>query len=64
MLNPYRDPKEAFEAAIRKGVLSIDKDDDLYCANFMYMGDNLNGDMLFKNINTRSYLPPVSFGGF
>jgi hypothetical protein len=55
----YRDPNKVFDAAIRAGVLSDHPDADNYAADWMYMGDNAEGKALFKNIVSRSYMPPV-----
>lgn len=53
----YRDPQETFKAAIKKGVLSSFVNAENYAGKFMYMGHNEQGQALFKNINTRAYLP-------
>lgn len=55
----YTDPQTAFEQAIMLGILSDDQSSQNYAGEFMYMGDNENGQHLFKNCNTRAYLAPV-----
>lgn len=59
-MDNYRDPNKVFDAAIKYGILSTDANSDYYAADWMYMGDNDEGKALFKNIVTRSYMPPVS----
>ncbi len=51
----FKDPKTAFNAAIKSGVLSIDSSAANYAGNYMYMGTVNNKDQ-FKNIITRKYL--------
>lgn len=52
----FADPKAAFEEAIRAGRLSDDRSSPVYAGRFMYMGTK--GERhLFKNSNTRAYLP-------
>lgn len=58
-MNSYRDPQKVFEAAIKQGILSDDSAQDNYAADWMYMGDDEKGRALFKNIVSRSYMPPM-----
>lgn len=63
----YECPKRAFDNAISEGRLSTDETADNYAGNFMYMGTSREaGEVpissgkrrdLFKNVNTRKYLP-------
>ena len=47
--------QDAFNQAIKDGILSADPKDERFAGLFMYMGTE-NGIDLFKNINTRKYL--------
>lgn len=51
----FRPAPEAFDAAIAKGVFSINPHTDNYAGRFMYMHTDAAGDH-FKNINTRQYI--------
>lgn len=56
----FRDAREAFAEAIADGRLSEDHESATYAGDFMYMGTRTGGEYphdLFKNINTREYLP-------
>jgi hypothetical protein len=54
--NPtFKDPREAFEQAIRDKRLSRDPGAPNYAGNFMYMGTWDNKDQ-FKNIIDRRYI--------
>jgi len=50
----FIDPKEAFQQAIDKGILSVEESDKNFAGNFMYMGTK-EGNHQFKNIITRKY---------
>lgn len=52
----YKDPQEAFNAAIAAGRLSATPGADNYAGDYMYMGTYSGADQ-FKHINTRRYLP-------
>ena len=47
-------PEEAFESAIKNGILSAAEADQTFAGNFMYMGTK-EGVHQFKNIVTRKY---------
>ena len=49
------DPKEAFEAAIQLGLLSVDETAENYAGGFMYMGTDAVRGHAFKDIVTREY---------
>lgn len=51
----HRDPKEAFENAIKAGRLSEDEDAPNYAGWYMYMGTQ-DGKDLFKHKQFRSYI--------
>ena len=51
----HRDPQEAFERAIKAGVLSIDPQASNYAGDYMYMHTDPDGTDRFKNIETRRY---------
>ena len=56
-----RNPVDAFESAIRAGVLSNDEEDLRFAGNFMYMCTNDDETYMaqrdyFKNIETREYI--------
>jgi len=60
----FRDPKQAFEGAVRSGRLSRDPSAPNYAGGFMYMGTQVASFSparqqkdLFKNSITRDYLP-------
>jgi hypothetical protein len=50
------DTQAAFEAAIASGRLSRNCAAINYVNDYMYMG-RLHGRAMFKNVNTRAYLP-------
>ncbi len=50
------DSQAAFERAIAEGRLSDDQRSPVYAGRFMYMGTR-DGLDLFKDIDTRRYLP-------
>lgn len=50
----FINPEEAFESAIKNGILSADEEDPNFAGNFMYMGTK-EGVHQFKNIVTRKY---------
>ena len=52
----FRDANHAFDDAIAAGRLSSNPVDANYAGNFMYMG-TCGANDLFKNIDTRQYLP-------
>ena len=52
----FVDSHGAFEEAIAAGRLSTDRLSSLYAGRFMYMGTRA-GRHLFKNSDTREYLP-------
>lgn len=52
----YKEPQAAFEAAIKSGRLTRTPAAPNYAGAYMYMGTTAAGD-LFKNVNTRAYLP-------
>ena len=52
----YGDPVAAFEKALASGRLTLDKPSPNWVGYFMYMGTK-DGRDLFKNRNTREYLP-------
>ena len=53
----WRDPQEAFEAAIRAGRLSTDPRAPNYAGHYMYMGPRSDGrGDAFKHSLTRQYL--------
>lgn len=51
----FGDATDAFDEAIRDGVLSIDGTAENFVGHFMYMGSRADGD-LFKHIGTRAYV--------
>ncbi len=51
----FRNPNEAFEQAIAKGILSVDQTKPNYAGNYMYMHTDEQGDA-FKHIDTRKYI--------
>lgn len=53
----HRDPHAAFQDAIRIGRLSEDEHSANFGGRFMYMGHTAEGKALFKNTQTREYLP-------
>jgi hypothetical protein len=53
----FRVPAVAFNEAILSGRLSSAPGDAKYAGKFMYMGTSPDGKDLFKNIDTRAYLP-------
>ncbi len=55
-MTEYNDPQAAFERAIAEGRLSDDPSSPVYAGRFMFMGAR-DGLDLFKNIDTRRYLP-------
>jgi len=57
----YRDPEQAFDAAIAAGKLSTDPTDELYAGAWMYMC-TVNGEDQFKHIQTRHYLHSLTPG--
>lgn len=53
----FKDPKEAFELAIKQGRLSRDPQAENYAGHYMYMGPTTNGKHdAFKHIETREYI--------
>jgi hypothetical protein len=52
----FRDPVEAFDAAIREGKLSAQRGWLPYAGDYMYMGTDVDGIDLFKHIDSRQYL--------
>ena len=50
----FIDSKQAFDEAIKKGILSASESDPNFAGNFMYM-HSAEGSHYFKNINTRKY---------
>lgn len=58
-MNNYRDAQKVFQGAIKSGVLSENQDSEYYAGNWMYMGDDQQNRALFKNIITRTYMPPM-----
>lgn len=56
-MNGHREAQTVFKAAIEAGILSAEGGRENYAGKFMYMGDNEQGRALFKNIDTRAYLP-------
>ena len=50
----FINPEEAFESAIKNGILSAAEADPTFAGNFMYMGTK-EGVHQFKNIVTREY---------
>ena len=57
----FRDPKQAFDEAIRNGTLSPTRGSPRYAGEWMYMHTEPDGDM-FKNIETRKYLRSPHIG--
>jgi len=54
MMPDFINPKEAFQQAIDKGILSAKESDKNFAGNLMYMGTK-EGTHQFKNIITRKY---------
>ena len=54
MMPTFINPKEAFQQAIDKGILSDKESDKNFAGNFMYMYTR-EGINYFKNIITRKY---------
>ena len=52
----FNDSQAAFEQAIAEGRLSNNQHSPVYAGRFMYMGTK-DGLDLFKNIESRRYLP-------
>ena len=55
----FQKPDLAFAEAIRVGRLTENPKDKNFAGNYMYMGTDDKDDDLFKNIETRQYLPQV-----
>lgn len=54
----FKEPKEAFELAIKQGRLSRDPQAENYAGHYMYMGPTTDGKHdAFKHSLYRSYLP-------
>ena len=51
----FRNAQEAFEDAIKSGLLSPNEQSRYFAGRYMYMGSRDGGD-LFKHIDTREYL--------
>ncbi len=51
----FKEPEQAFDAAIESGRLSDTPGTENYAGRWMYMG-TWDGVDAFKNINTREYL--------
>ena len=51
----HREPQQAFNEAIKRGILSEDKQATNYVGMFMYMHTNGWGINYFKHINSRKY---------
>ena len=51
----FKDPNTAFNDAIKNGLLSINKSDNNFAGDYMYM-ETRNGVDYFKNIITRKYI--------
>jgi hypothetical protein len=49
------DPQQAFEDAIKRGVLSRDRNKSNFVGRYMYMYTDERGDS-FKHIDTRQYV--------
>lgn len=47
---------QAFETAVRAGILSNDKDAKNYVGDYMYMGKMPDGSIAFKHIMDRGYV--------
>jgi hypothetical protein len=60
-INRRREANLAFDNALRIGALSSNKGASNYIGDFMYMGHDTAGRALFKNYETRDYLPPVPY---
>ena len=52
----HEDPKQAFDAAIQLGTLSIDPNASNYAGAFMYMFTDAERGHAFKNIDQRFYV--------
>lgn len=49
-------PRLAFAHAISRGTLSRDEAADNFAGNFMFMGEDERGQLVFKNSTTRAYV--------
>ena len=52
----FKNPRSAFERAIRERRLSCDPANLLYAGYYMYMGTNREGRDTFKHWSTREYI--------
>lgn len=55
----FRDAQQAFEDAIKRGVLSDNPSDPMYAGHFMYMHSDGQRDS-FKHRDTRRYVHSVN----
>ena len=51
---------EAFDSAINAGILSTDRENEVFAGNYMYMYTN-QGLNYFKHIDTREYITILNF---
>jgi hypothetical protein len=54
-MQTFKEPEQAFDNAIAKGLLSDDENKENFAGNYMYMYSENNKDF-FKDITTREYI--------